>query len=952
VRSLLAQDARWRVATPDAAWTARAALLIGGVTYPLGHLAMAQALPGAVDPLGERVLVSAVLLLAVALTWRPWLRRWTVVAAQAGVYLVTGHFLLLAGRNGAAAPFLAGVIVMLAAGSALMTSARALAAYSASAVALAGVAACGPGPLTQRVWFVVATAAAQSLIVAAARWRDAQRAAVERRVDEALTFLETVMDTVPDPIFVRDQQRRWVAVNAALCRLVGKSREELVGKVVSIFPTSDASRSDRTGENELVFPDTGRGERILSCKLASLTPRGGARLVVGVMRDVTEQRRTLAALRESEELFRSATENAPHGIAIVALDGRWLQVNHALCEMLGYSAAEMLATTTHALASPDDLDGDLDVKRRFFDGELATYQRERRYLHKEGHEVWAQLTTSLLRDAKGRPRMFVGQIEGIAERKRSELALVAAKEAAEAATRAKSDFVANMSHEIRTPMNGVMGMLELLRTTPLDPEQVEYVSVARCSARNLLGLIDDILDFSKIEARKLTLAEAPFALRDRLSVATAGLVHRARERGLRLVVRVPPAVPDALIGDPQRLNQILVNLLGNAVKFSEKGEIVVSVAAPADAGGLFEFAVTDPGIGIAVQKQAAIFEAFAQADGAITQRYGGTGLGLSICAELVRMMGGRIWVESEPGRGSTFRFTARFAVDEAREATRSGIAWGDAGPVSCRSISPPALRAARALRVLVAEDSPVNRTVVKRLLEKAGHQVHTVENGRLALEALETERFDALLVDVQMPEMDGLEATQAIRAAEAGSSERLPIIVLTAQAMATDRDRCLAAGADAYVPKPIDPPAMFAALERLTGLAEASHAETPPPPRSAEAAELDLARLLALVEDDRQLRVELLQLASTELPAMWTELGAAAARGDAVVMARVAHRLKGALGSIAAAPAAALAAEIERLAVARAPGGAEGPLSALGASMRRLTLEISAAVRAPVLDVA
>jgi PAS domain S-box-containing protein len=523
---------------------------------------------------------------------------------------------------------------------------------------------------------------------------------------------------------------------------------------------------------------------------------------------------TLAALRASEELFRLTSENAPIGLALGALDGSIRHVNRALCDMLGYTEAEMCGAPFRAFTHPDDLDHTVEQIERLIAGEISSYQMEKRYLHKQGHAVWGLLHNAMLRDEQGRPVTLIAQIQDISARKRDEaarelgeVALLAAKEAAEAATRAKSAFLANMSHEIRTPMNGVMGMLELLRTTPLDAEQLEYVSVGRSSARSLLGLIDDILDFSKIEARKLTLAAAPFALRDILGVATATLVHRAREKGLSITVRVPEGVPDALVGDAQRLNQILVNLLGNAVKFSRDGEIAVSVTSYEGEEGLLEIAVADCGIGIARDKQAAIFEAFAQADGTITQRYGGTGLGLSICTELVHLMDGLLWVDSEPGHGSTFHFTARFGVERRRSAPP---------PMRLPSSLPPRV-ARRTLRVLVAEDSAVNRAVVTRLLEKRGHRVRAVENGRLAVEALAAEAFDVLLTDVQMPELDGLEVTRAIRASEAGSGRHLPIVVLTAQAMATDRERCLAAGADAYVSKPIDPPTLFAVLDQVVG---------------------------------------------------------------------------------------------------------------------------------------
>jgi two-component system sensor histidine kinase/response regulator len=739
----------------------------------------------------------------------------------------------------------------------------------------------------------------------------------------------------------------------------------------------------------------------------------------GTCTDITE-------LRDSEERFRGTFENAAVGIGHRHLDGRFLRVNQKFCNILGYPRDELLQKTGPGITYPDDLDDGVDLAEALVRGELPGFTLEKRYVRRDGSPVWVDLSVSLQRDGAGKPDYFIGIVQDISNRKRLEEELRQAKEAAEAANRAKDEFLANVSHEIRTPMNAIFGMTELVLDTPLTEDQRRSLKTVKSGADSLLGIINDLLDFSKIEAGKLELDPADFSLRAMLGDMLRVLAVRAHKNGLELVSHVQPDVPDALVGDSGRLRQVLLNLVGNAIKFTDEGEVVVRVEVAAESltneQAELHFTVRDTGIGIPPDKQEKIFRAFEQEDTSTTRRYGGTGLGLTIAARLVALMGGAIEVQSKPNVGSTFTFTARFGLqptaaepsvaapppvlynlpvlivdDNATNrfileewlrgwqmkpvAVGDGMAAMDAlwhraasgrpyplvlldarmpdtdgvvvagmireraelaatrivlltsgdrpgDPAKFRELRidahllkpvlqdelietiyrvmsrgtrdegrgtseesaapvlvPSHLSLVTPLNILVAEDNDLSAQVIEQLLARKGHRVRLAADGREALALAQAEAFDLLLLDVHMPELDGFQVVHAIRERELTTKGYLPVIALTARSRKEDRERCLAAGMDEFLTKPIRPNELWAAIEGVTK----AHPRSKPRGLGL----IDVPTLLAACGNDSGLLERMCLLLRARVPQHLTALRDAVRNGDASRLREAAHKFCG-----------------------------------------------------------
>ena len=515
------------------------------------------------------------------------------------------------------------------------------------------------------------------------------------------------------------------------------------------------------------------------------------------------------ALHASEERLALAVQGSSIGLWDWNLVDNHVHFSHEWAGMLGYAQAELApcSETLIGLLHPDDgIAFGNAIGLHFAERSDKTFVREVRLRSKDGQHTWIEFKGRVVQyDEDGEPVRATGISADISARKSWEQAMAEAREAAEAASKAKGDFLANMSHEIRTPMNGILGLTELCLSTQLTDEQRSYLDMVHGSARALLTVINDVLDFSKIEANRLDIEHLPFNLPQVLRHALSPLQPKAAQQQLTLNAHTAPGLSEWVVGDAGRLRQVLVNLVGNAVKFTEGGSVDVEVALvdaepgqPVDSQRI-RFTVTDTGIGMTDQQVAQVFEAFSQADSSISRRFGGTGLGLTISARLVELMGGQLHVRSQLGKGSTFWFDIPLPVGVSPSLDTSALDT----PLP------------QGMQVLVAEDNKVNQVVARKVLEFLGQNVTLVANGVLAVEAVTAQQFDLVFMDIQMPEMDGFEATRRIRLLEQGTGTRVPIVAMTAHAMEGYRERCVAGGMDGYVTKPVDRKQLVQEMQRL-----------------------------------------------------------------------------------------------------------------------------------------
>ncbi len=561
------------------------------------------------------------------------------------------------------------------------------------------------------------------------------------------------------------------------------------------------------------------------------------------------------------------------------------------------------------------------------------------HVRKDGSTFWGETQVSITVDGDGRIVGLQAVTRDLTERKRAE-ALAKDKEAAEIANRAKSEFLARMSHEIRTPLNGIIGMTELCLEQDPGETLEGLLQTLYGEARSLSGLINDILDLSKIEAGKMVLEKSPFDLAELVRTVVEGFAPRAEQKRLHFETYLAPDIPSKLVGDPVRLRQVLVNLIGNAFKFTSEGGVSLSGELVRAANGTVtvQFSVNDTGIGIPPDRQQRIFEAFEQADGSTTREYGGTGLGIAIAKEIVGMMGGEIGVVSEPGEGSTFWFTAEMERGAGHEAIRE--------QESSDRIAAPVVRISgprQGRRILLVDDYAVNLEVARRHLEAGGHAVVLACNGREAIDAYRSGRIDLIFMDIQMPVMDGIEATRAIRALEKGQGNvpRVPIVALTAHAVREYIDACLQSGMDDYLIKPVYRQNLHEKVSRWTngdGFAascEAAGAECAAgPPATAEP--IDFARALEEFEGNREVLRGLLERCLENVRAQLDTIREALGRADAEILRREAHAIKGGAANLAAAELSSAAAELEKTARSGSLGEALGEVTRLETAYRRL----------------
>lgn len=908
----------------------------------------------------------------------------------------------------------------------------------------------------------------------------ARRREAEQRLRDSEALYESLVDSLPLNLFRKDLNGSLTFTNRRYCEAQGTTQEEMLGKTdYDMFPKelADKYTSDdrRVLESRSVFEDTeshmtpsGDKAYVHVLKTPVYDADSNVIGIQGIFWDVTARKLAEQALDHERILLTSLLDSIPDNIFFKDREHRYLRVNRAMASRLGLEHAGDATGKTAADFFDDAYSAEILADDQHI---CSTGQpivgREQEILWPDGSRKWVLLTRMPIRDDDGNIKGSFGVSHDITDQKDAQEAMRLARDAAEAASDSKSNFLANMSHEIRTPMNAIIGMTELVLDTELTTSQRDYLLMVQESGESLLGIINDILDFSKIEADRLELMARPFALREEIGDTLKSLAIRLRERSVEIATHFAADVPEFLIGDSGRLRQIIVNLVGNSIKFTESGEIVLDVSLSDDAttavdgSVMLHFAVRDTGIGIPEDKLQRIFGAFEQVDMTMTRRYEGTGLGLAISSRLVQMMCGRMWVESELGRWSTFHFTAEFdeapesitrrqqsdvslegrrilvvddnatnrlileeilrnwlvqpilvdgamaaiaAIEDADETgdsfdmiltdatmpdvdgfslieqlrSRSDLSIpvimmltssGRIGDVArCSELGIQTylmkpvkqselfdaivesldvtsavdadsdhgegpLRHSQCLSVLLAEDSDVNQKLAIALLEKWGHEVTVAVNGRIAVDMNDRESFDVILMDIQMPEMDGLEATRVIREQETAAGH-IPIIAMTAHALKGDEERCLAAGMDAYISKPIRAPLLFDRLTELCNLTAVPGVVTGQDTISTETAGVvDWDKALEITAGDSDLLREIVEAVLEECPAQLARLEQSISEGDAPTARRCAHTILGNFRTLSANGPMGCAGDVERLAKDARLGELSEPMSQLRAAV-------------------
>ncbi|MCX6670020.1 MAG: PAS domain S-box protein [Methanothrix sp.] len=661
--------------------------------------------------------------------------------------------------------------------------------------------------------------------------RTAELQEANAALKESKDFLDKIINSIGDPIFVKDRQHRLVLVNDAACKLFGRPREEIVGQTAyDLFPTKEMAEISwekdeevfKTGKenvNEETNTYAPGMTRTVLVKKTLYQDKAKNKFLVGVTRDITDRKKAEEDLRDTTNFLADIIDFLPDATLVIDKTGRVIAWNHAMEAMTGIKASDILGKGDYEYSEPFygerrpilinlvlQPQKEIEDKYDHIERRGGALEGEAYMPNMKGGAVYLYGKAAVLYDPSGEVFGAIESIRDITDRKHAEEELQKAKDAAEKAAEAKAEFLANMSHEIRTPLNAVVGLTGLLLSADLTAEQRDYIETIRSSGNSLLAAINDILDFSKIEGGKMEIETQPFDMQSCLKASLDLVAAKAAEKRIALSYRFEDNVPLTVMGDVTRLRQVLVNLLSNAVKFTDSGEVAVLVAAKMLDFRQYEihFAVKDTGIGIPGDRLDRLFQSFSQIDSSTTRKYGGTGLGLAISKRLVELMGGRVWAESAPGKGSAFHFT--ILVKPANiESIKSGAASGQPQALQRSNRTKP-------LRILLAEDNDVNQKVALQMLKRLGYHADVAANGLEVLKALESQPYDVILMDIQMPEMDGIDAAQRIR-------ERWPngpkIVAITALALEGDRERLIQAGMDDYISKPIQIEELQSALEGM-----------------------------------------------------------------------------------------------------------------------------------------